>query len=137
LLAEDDSDDVLLMGQALKKASVTSRLHVVCDGVEALEYLKGEGNFNDRVAHPFPDMLLLDLNLPRVNGFQVLERVRRDPACKRLIVHVLTTSSQEVDAQRAYELGASSYVLKPSGIDALADFVTALHYWHRFVLLPK
>lgn len=137
LLAEDDSDDVFLMQRAFKQAGVASRLHVVSDGPEVLVYLMGQGKFGDRAAYPFPHILLLDLSLPRLDGFQVLARLRGDSQFHRLIVHVFTNSSRDEDAARARDLGASSYVLKPSNIDKLAEFVTALHYWHQFVVLPK
>jgi CheY-like chemotaxis protein len=137
LLAEDNSDDVFLMEQVFKKTGVAGQLHSVSDGLEALAYLKGEPGFNDRARHPFPDVLLLDLNMPRMNGFEVLEWVRRDSRCSRLMVHVLTASTRDVDIQRAYDLRANSYVVKPSRLDELAAFVTALHQWHGFTALPR
>jgi CheY-like chemotaxis protein len=137
LLAEDNADDVFLLQQAFKKAGVDSRLHLAADGAEALAYLKGEGRYSDRAASPFPDVLLLDLNMPRMNGFEVLEWVRGHPQWGGLIVHVLTTSVREVDVQRAYDLRANSYVVKPSRVDELVQFVRALHEWHHFVSLPQ
>src|SRR5215831_4825765 len=100
LLAEDNSDDVVLLEHAFKKAGVTSHLTAVTDGLEALDYLEGEGAFANRAAYPFPDVLLLDLNMPRKNGFEVLAWVRRDANCSRLMVHVLTASPRESDAER-------------------------------------
>lgn len=135
LVAEDNEDDLILLRQAFKKAEVASRLHHVSDGVEALAYLQGEGAFSDRKAHPFPDILLLDLNMPRKNGFEVLERIRQDAKCSHLVVHMLTSSSREADVRRAYDLRANTFLLKPSRMDELVAFVTTLHQWHRFVCL--
>jgi CheY-like chemotaxis protein len=137
LVAEDSGDDVFLLEEALKRAGVSIRLQSVPDGMETLAYLKGEGAYGDRTIHPVPDVLLLDLNMPRMNGFEVLEWLRRDPQWSRLIVHVLTASPREADVQRSYDLGANSYVVKPTRIEELVAFVTALHQWHRFTVFPQ
>jgi CheY-like chemotaxis protein len=136
LLAEDNADDVFLLHQAFKKAGVTSSMQVVQNGVEAVAYLSNEGAFANRTTYPMPDMLLLDLNMPQRNGFEVLEWLRKSPTCQRLVVHVLTASCREADVRRAYELGANSYILKPSRMDELTAWVKALHEWHHFVVLP-
>jgi CheY-like chemotaxis protein len=137
LLAEDNPDDVVLLQHAFKRAGVRSHLSAVSNGVEAVSYLKGEGRYQDRAKHPFPDILLLDLNMPRMNGFELLEWVRADPSCARLVVHVLTASSRQSDVERAYELHANSYTVKPSRLDELVAFVDALHRWHAFVTLAR
>jgi CheY-like chemotaxis protein len=136
LVAEDNEDDVLLLQEAFRKAGATSRLHVVVDGAEALSYLKNEGAYSDTSKCPFPDLMLLDLNMPRVNGFEVLEWLRQQPRFGRLMVHVLTASSREEDVKRAYDLGANGFVVKPSRVDELVAFASALHTWHRLVCLP-
>lgn len=136
LLAEDNEDDVFLLQQAFRKAGVTSLLSVVHDGIEAREYLRGEGRFAQREEFPFPDLVLLDLNMPRMNGFEFLEWLRREEDYCRLVVHVLTASAREADVARIYRSHANSYVLKPSRVDDLVAFVNALHQWHRFVVLP-
>jgi CheY-like chemotaxis protein len=136
LVAEDNADDLFLLQEAFKRAGVHSGLQAVSDGVEALAYLKGEGVFMDRATHPFPDLLLLDINMPRMNGFEVLEWIRGDAQCNRLIVHVLTASSRELDIRRAYDLHANSYIVKPTRLDELVGFVTALGQWHRFISPP-
>jgi len=136
LLAEDNPDDVFFFRTAYKKAAVPGTLNAVCDGVEAMAYLKGEEGFCDRINYPFPDVVLLDLNMPRLTGFEVLEWIRQDPKCGRLMVHVLSYSSREADIERAYDLHANSYVVKPSRVDKLAEFITALHQWHSFISLP-
>ena len=137
LVAEDNPDDLLLLEQAVKKAGVAMSLHPVSDGYDTLSYLKGEGLYGDRVTYPWPDILLLDLNMPRVNGFEVLEWVRRQSQCSRLIIHVFTASSRDDDVRRAYDLWANSYVVKPSRLDELVALVSALHAWHRFVCAPR
>lgn len=136
LLAEDNPDDVFFFQNAFKKAGGTGVLHAVSDGIEALAYLSGEGAYSERGNYPFPDVLLLDLNLPQMNGFEVLEWVRQNPKCGRLIVHIFTSSSREADVQRAYDLRANGYVVKPNQVDQLVAFVAALHEWHQFISLP-
>lgn len=137
LLAEDHEDDVLLLRQAFAKAAVTSRLHVVNDGVDAVNYLNAQGKYGDRSVFPFPDLVLLDLNLPCRNGFEMLEWIRQQPWCSGLIVHVISSSTRATDVTKAYTLGANSYVVKPSRVEELIAFAKALHDWHRFVRLPS
>lgn len=137
LVAEDSPDDVFFLQQAAKKAGTNCVLHPVSDGIEALAYLKGEGPYRDREVYPFPDILLLDLNMPGMNGFEVLEWIRNDSHCSRLIVHVLSASSRQTDIEKAYELAANSYLVKPSRLEELIAFVTALEQWHRFIMLPE
>ena len=133
LIAEDNADDVVLLGHAFQKAGFAGHLSAVSDGVEALAYLEGEGVFADRTAHPFPDFLLLDLNMPQKNGFEVLASVRTDSKYSRLMVHVLTASSRPADVERAYDLHANSYTVKPSRLDQLVAFAGALLQWHTFI----
>jgi CheY-like chemotaxis protein len=135
LLADDNADDVYLFQQAFKRAGANARLLIVADGVEVLAYLKGEGVYGDRKAHPFPDVLLLDLNMPRLNGFEVLSWVRNDPQCKRVMVHILTASCDSEDSKRAYDLNVNTFVLKPSRLEELVELARAFHAWHRFVVL--
>jgi CheY-like chemotaxis protein len=136
LVVDDSPNDVFLLEQAFKKAAATSRLFSLQDGTEARAYLKGENQFSDRALHPFPDLLLLDLNMPRMNGFEFLQWLREDPECGALVVYVLSASARDADVQRAYALGANSYVVKPSRMDELVAFVAAMHQWHRFTVLP-
>jgi len=136
LVAEDNADDLFLLQQAFKKAQVSSHLKAVEDGLDALAYLKGENAFADRVTYPFPDVLLLDLNMPRLNGFELLEALRQQQQFAHLVTYILTASCREPDVRRAYDLGAAGYTVKPTRIEELVAFVKALHDWHRFIQLP-
>jgi two-component system response regulator len=136
LAAEDNVDDVFILREALRKAGISYRVEDVGDGAAVLAYLSGEGAYSDRNRYPFPDVLLLDLNMPRLDGFEVLECVRQDPRFKRLIVYVLTASSRDADVQRAYDLGANGYLLKPVRMDETVALIAALHQWHQFIRLP-
>ncbi len=129
LLVEDNEDDVFLMRQAFRKAGIPGRLGAVEDGAEALAYLRGEGAFADRIRHPWPDVVLLDLNMPRMNGFEVLESVRAVPAWDHLAVYVFSASNLPADVRRARALRANGYVLKPNRHDDLVRFAGALHDW--------
>ena len=121
LIAEDDPNDVILLELAICKNGITNPVHVVRDGEEAVEYLEGSGDYADRLAHPFPKILLLDLKMPRLNGFEVLKWVRARPGLKRLAIVIFSTSAQECDINRAYDLGANSCVMKPLTIAQLGE----------------
>ena len=136
LVVDDSANDVFLLEQAFKKAAATTRLQSVPDGMEARAYLKGDGQFSDRAMYPFPDLLLLDLNMPRMNGFEFLQWLREDSDCRQIVIYVLSASARDGDVKRAYELGANSYIVKPSRMDELVAFVAAMHQWHRFTVLP-
>lgn len=121
LLAEDNPDDVLLVKMALAKAGVTGPIHVVRDGAEAIAYLQGAPPFEDRAAHPLPRLLLLDLKMPRLNGFAILEWVKTRPELSLMVVAVLSGSEWPHDLDRAYALGAHFYILKPFDFQVLAE----------------
>jgi CheY-like chemotaxis protein len=130
LIAEDDPTDVFLLKRAFTLAEVPASLHFVRDGQEAIDYLEGEAAYHDRATYPFPDLLLLDLKMPRLNGFDVLTWLRRQPGLKRLLVTVLTSSDQPDDINRAYDLGANSYLLKPHNSSDLSELVAQVkRYW--------
>src|SRR4051812_11006320 len=130
LIAEDDPSDIFLLQRAFAMAEVPAALHFVRDGQEAIDYLGGEASFSDRRAHPLPDLMLLDLKMPRLNGFDVLNWLRQKPGLRRLLVTVLTSSDQPNDINRAYDLGANSYLLKPSNSQDLSDLVKRVQkYW--------
>jgi CheY-like chemotaxis protein len=130
LLAEDDPDDVLITQVTFRKARLANRLEVVRDGEEAIAYLKGAGRYADRNLFPMPMLLLLDLHMPKVDGFEVLEWLRNWPALSGLSVAVLTSSDHDPYASRAFELGADSYLIKPPDARTLLELVQRLHaFW--------
>ena len=130
LHVEDDSNDALLFQHACRRAGMDVNLQVVADGEQALSYLKGADQFNNREAHPFPNLVVLDLKLPRVNGFDVLAWMRNENELRRLPVIVLTSSSHQSDVERAYDLGANSFLVKPLAVEALIDLAKGINqYW--------
>ncbi len=130
LLAEDDPNDVLSVQRAFQRNYVANPVQVVRDVEEALAYLSGQAPFADRERHPLPVLMLMDLKMPRKSGLEVLAWVRQQPGLKRLPIIVLTSSNQSPDINRAYELGANSYLVKPAGFDSLLDLVKNLDmYW--------
>ena len=130
LHVEDSPEDVFLLRYAFETAEIANPVHVVSDGQEAIDYLSGTGEFADRVKFPIPGLVLLDLKLPHRMGLDVLRWIRQQPRLKALIVIILTASVNEADVQRAYELGANAFVVKPSGAAELADIARALKlFW--------
>jgi CheY-like chemotaxis protein len=130
LVAEDNPDDFFLFRRALDKAKFDSPVQRVEDGEEAIAYLAGQGVYDDRGKFPIPSLLLLDLKMPRRSGFEVLEWTRQHPIYKRLPVVVLTSSSQPEDVDRAYSLGANSYLVKPGDFNDLIKLSHAIDdYW--------
>jgi len=130
LLVEDDPNDIILIKRAFEKARITNPLQVVEDGEEAISYLAGKGPYGDREKYSLPMLILLDLKLPRKSGHEVLEWLCQQPILKRLTVVVLTSSQQSSDINRAYDLGANSYLVKPVTFDALVEMVKTLNlYW--------
>ncbi len=129
LLVDDSVNDTLLMRTVFDRAGFVEPLRFARDGDEAIAYLRGDGTFADRKKFPFPTVVLLDLNMPRKNGFEVLEWIRQQPALKRLRVYPLSASSRPEDISRAYDLGANSYLVKPGNLDGLMHMATALVAW--------
>src|SRR6266581_7254988 len=130
LLAEDSDDEVMLIRRAFRDAKLLNPLHVVRDGEEAIAYLKGEGRYANRAEYPLPALLLLDLKMPRKNGFEVLEWIRQEPGLNLLRVVVLTSSDRLSDVNRAYRLGANSFLVKPFDLGDFARLVQAISgYW--------
>ncbi len=130
LVAEDDPSDVFFLKRAFQMAGVPASLQFVRDGQEAIDYLDGENRFADRNTYPLPDLMLLDLKMPRLDGFDVLNWLRQQPGLKRLLVTVLTSSDHPQDINRAYDLGANSYLLKPHNAEHLSELVKQVErYW--------
>lgn len=130
LLAEDDEDDALLIRDAARKAGFGDELKLVADGQELLDYLRRRGKYVDEEIWPFPDLILLDLNMPRKDGREALREMRTDGRLQNLPVVVLTTSKQEEEIVRSYDLGVAGYVVKPPSFEALVGIMKALgDYW--------
>jgi two-component system response regulator len=135
LMVEDNPDDVDLTREALKDAKVCNQLHVVQDGVEAMAFLRREGKYTGA---PHPDIILLDLNLPRKDGREVLAEVKSDENLKRIPVVVLTTSQAEEDIMKAYNLHVNCYITKPVDFDQFIKVVKSIEeFWFSVVKLPK
>jgi|SRR5579883_711406 len=130
LLVEDNEDDIVLTQRAFRKANIANPLVVARDGVEALDYLFGTGAYAGRDPNQPPTVILLDLKLPKVDGLEVLRRLRADPRTRLVRTVVLTSSSEEQDKLRSYELGACSYIRKPVDFDKFLEAVATLGiYW--------
>ena len=138
LHVEDDSNDTLLFQHACRKAGLNAALQSVDDGDLAMDYLNGSEQYSDREQFPLPDLVLLDLKLPRINGFELLAWMRQDVRFRRLPVVILTSSNQESYVHRAYDIGANSYLIKPVGFDALVDLAKSFDsYWLTLNLQPQ
>ena len=138
LLAKDNEDYALLLRRAMQSAKIEANLKVVPDGQEAINYLAGAEPYADRTMHPFPKLVLLDLKMPRMDGFEVLSAVRQKLGFTRLPVIVLTNSDNPADIKRAYELGATSYFRKPDSLEGLDEMIHVLHaYWLKFNHFPE
>ena len=138
LYAEDDENDVFLMQHAFRKAGLETRLKVVNDGQSAIDYLEGRNGFGDRSQFPTPGLLLLDLKLPHQSGLEVLEWIRTSSEWKTLPVLMFTSSNLDSDIDRAYILGANSYLIKPGKPGELASMVNTIRdYWLNFNQPPR
>jgi len=130
LLVEDNPDDLAMTLRALNKANLSNRIQVARDGVEALDFLFAEGAHAGRGLHHTPKVVLLDLKLPRVDGMEVLRRVKTDPRTKLIPVVVLTSSKEQKDVVDSYQLGVNSYIVKPVNFERFATAVAELGmYW--------
>jgi two-component system, chemotaxis family, response regulator Rcp1 len=134
LLIEDNPDDATLTIEALKEGKVRNRIHVAEDGVEALTFLRKEG---DKASVPRPDLVLLDLNLPKKNGWEVLSEIKEDPHLRRIPVVIMTTSDDQKHVDDAYNLHANCYVTKPLDVDEFVGAVRKIEdFWLTIVRLP-
>lgn len=134
LLVEDSPGDVRLTIEALRESKMLNNLNVANDGVEALRFLRKEGEFADS---PTPDLILLDLNMPRMDGREVLAEIKADENLKKIPVVILTTSKDEIDILKSYKLHANCYITKPVDLDRFMEVVKAIeNFWMGIVILP-
>ncbi|RCW49478.1 response regulator [Paenibacillus prosopidis] len=135
LLVEDNPGDIRLIVEVLKEGKINNNLSVVEDGEQALAYLRREGSYQDSIV---PDIILLDLNLPKINGTEVLAEIKRDPLLKYIPVIILTTSEAEQDILKAYDLHANCYITKPVNLEQFLTVVRSIeNFWLTIVKLPR
>lgn len=138
LMADDDADDRLLAQEALAEARLANELHCVEDGEELLDYLHRRGKYTALSQALLPGLILLDLNMPRKDGREALQEIKADPALRRIPIVVMTTSKAEEDVIRAYDLGISSFIVKPVAFESLVEVMKTLaRYWFEIVELPR
>jgi CheY-like chemotaxis protein len=137
LIADDDADDRIMAKEALEECRLANPIDFVEDGVELLAYLRGQGRYAG-VARPKPGFIILDLNMPKMDGREALREIKADPALRRIPVVVMTTSQAEEDIYRTYDLGVNSFVTKPVTFDGLVDVMRTMgQYWIEIVELPE
>lgn len=137
-MADDDEDDRLLAREAIMEGRVINELRFVEDGDQLMAYMRGSEKYADRNLYPLPDLILLDLNMPRKDGRTALAEIKQDKLLRRIPVVILTTSKAEEDMLTGYDLGAASYITKPVTFEALVDLMQTLgKYWVEFVELPR
>jgi CheY-like chemotaxis protein len=130
LLVEDDLNDIFLVKRAFKMARLGTPLQVVTDGEEAVAYLKGDGKYADRTAYPMPMLVVMDITMPRKSGFEVLEWIKTDGPLRRIPIVIVSSSDRPQDINRAYELGANAYMVKPVDFHAVEHLFEAItQYW--------
>ena len=138
LVADDDAQDTMLVKMAVQRASLNLQLASVRDGEEAINYILGKARFADRQTHPFPKMVLLDLKMPRLSGFDVLDFIRAQPGLRQLPIVIFSSSDDPKDIQQAYDGGANSYLCKPHSNEDLSALLKALEdYWCKFNHFPS
>jgi len=137
LLVEDNKMDIALTLDAFREARLANKIHVARNGEEALQYLFGEGEFADRIRYPLPNIILLDLKMPGIDGLEVLKRVKSTPEIKRIPIIILTSSKEEGDRAMSYDLGANSYLVKPISFDGFLEVVKKVtDYWIALNIEP-
>ena len=136
LLVDDDPGDQELTRRAMESGRIINKLFIVNDGEEALDFLYHKGKYSDPQSVPLPDLILLDLNMPKIDGKKVLQKIKSDPELKRIVVVVLSTSQLEQDIIKSYELGANSFITKPVDMDEFVSSIEILKdYWLQLVKL--
>jgi CheY-like chemotaxis protein len=137
LLVEDDENDATLVKMAFEKNEILNPVQWVTDGLEAIAYLNGEGTYANREAFPFPEVLILDLKMPRMNGLELLAWIREHPEFRVIPTIIMSSSRQDTDVEKAYNLGANTYMIKPSSFEELARMVKLAHEYWASSVKPK
>ena len=138
LMADDDEEDILLVREAFEKSKLLNDLYAVVDGVELMDYLRHTGPYSDPASAPRPDVILLDLNMPKKDGREALKEIKADPDLKDIPVIVLTSSKGQADILKTYELGGNSFVTKPVTFQSMCEVIAKLgEYWFQIVKLPR
>jgi CheY-like chemotaxis protein len=138
LIVEDSEDDIFFIERIFKQLGARCHLRFARDGIEAVEYLSGKGKFKDRTQYPMPSIILMDLKMPRKNGFEVLEWMQGQPEIKLIPTIVVTSSTLQEDVTKAYRLGANAVMNKPVDKDSLLQMLKSFHvYWTDYVEMPE
>jgi len=138
IFADDDENDFVLLSCAARRAQLPVTVSWVKDGIELLEYLRRQGRYSDVATYPAPALILLDLNMPRKNGREALQDIRRDPGLCSVPIVILTTSKSAEDIRLTYEAGANSFITKPAEFQRLVEIVQVLkRYWFEVAALPE
>lgn len=138
LVADDDVEDCQMIKEALQESRLINQLHFVHNGEELMQYLNHQGKFNDRNKYPRPGIILLDLNMPKMDGREALIKIKSNPKLRSIPVIVLTTSSAEEDIERVYNVGVNSFITKPVEFNSLVQILKDIgHYWFEIVELPE
>jgi CheY-like chemotaxis protein len=137
LLVEDDENDALLVKVAFQKCGIHNPVQWVKDGLEAVAYLYGDGDYANRHVHPFPEVLILDLKMPRMGGLELLAWIRDHSQFRVIPTIIMSSSKLDVDIEKAYSLGANTYMLKPSSLDELVKMIKAAHEYWAVSVKPK
>jgi CheY-like chemotaxis protein len=138
LMADDDQDDQMLAADALRAAKIANHFRAVGDGEELMDYLKHRGQHAEAASAPRPGLILLDLNMPRKDGREALREIKADPVLRSIPVVILTTSENEYEVERAYDLGANSFIVKPVTFEGLVQAMKVVtEYWFNIVHLPN
>src|SRR5436309_625941 len=139
LLVDDNPHDVVLIRLAFRRVGIIDTIHLVKDGLEAMRYINGEGAYTDRIQFPVPTLILLDLKMPQTSGFDVLQWIRERPELSSMVVVVMSGSKNDEDIGRAYDLGANSYLIKPSRFEDMVRMMESLKdytHWRKNAQLP-
>jgi CheY-like chemotaxis protein len=138
LMADDDEDDILLVRDAFEQSKLSNDLYTVHDGIELMDYLKQRGKYADPTAAPRPDIILLDLNMPRKDGREAIQEIKADPDLCDIPIIVLTTSMVHQDILKTYQDGGNSFITKPVTFQSMCEVIQKLgEYWFQIVRLPK